>query len=156
MQIITEPKDIFALPEGPNEAICVTTNGIIKRNGHAVMGRGIALTANQRFNLSLQLAGYLTKFGNRAFHMGVKKDALTGRQMRVITFPTKHDWKDKSDIELIKTSAHQVAAICNKFNIKTCYLTKPGCSNGGLNWERQVRPVLEEILDDRFIVVDEN
>lgn len=162
MLIAANVRDIFKLPNGPQDAICVTTNGCIRKDGDAVMGRGIALYANQRFydqnrpgvRLATRLAGYLGKYGNRAFYMGKLTDSLTGRTMSVITFPTKHDWKDASDIELIRTSAEQLVAICDKFNIRYCYLTCPGCANGRLDWETQVRPVIEPILDDRFVIAD--
>lgn len=154
MRILTNVTDIFNLPIGPSEAVCVTTNGIIKQNGRAVMGRGIAKTADDRFDLSRQLAHYLLKYGNRLFYMGVKRDAVTGHEMSIITFPTKHHWRDKSDIELIRTSAKQLVSTCDKFGITKCYLPCPGCANGGLDWEIQVEPVLEPILDDRFIIAD--
>ena len=46
MRIITG--DIFDM-QHEGDAICITTNGSIKRNGHAVMGKDIALEANRRF-----------------------------------------------------------------------------------------------------------
>jgi hypothetical protein len=33
-------------------------------------------------------------------------------------------------------------------------LPRAGCGNGGLNWEMAVRPVLADILDDRFIALE--
>lgn len=155
MRILHNPGDIFALPETTSEAVCVTTNGIVKRDGMAVMGAGIAKQANQSFDkLALKLGYYLTKYGNRVFDMGVYKNTRTGIMTRIITFPTKYDWRNDSDIELIKTSALQLVELCDKRNITTCYLPCPGCSNGGLDWERQVRPLLEPILDDRFVIAD--
>lgn len=74
--------------------------------------------------------------------------------VRVLTCPTKHDWRDRSDLTLIRRSCEQLVAICDKFGVRTCYLPRPGCANGGLDWETQVRPVVEPILDDRFVVVD--
>ena len=31
-------------------------------------------------------------------------------------------------------------------------IPRPGCSNGGLNWEIDVKPIIEPLLDDRFII----
>ena len=61
--------DIFGLPKN-GEAMCVTTNGIVKEDGHAVMGAGIAKQANQILHLSEKLGSYLKQYGNRAFNLG--------------------------------------------------------------------------------------
>ena len=46
--------------------------------------------------------------------------------------------------------------VCNIYNIQRCYLTPPGCANGRLNFETDVRPLLSQILDDRFVIVIRN
>ena len=58
--------DIFTLPNNKAEEniVCVTTNGIIKRDGTAVMGAGIAKTANLRFKVAEKLADSLRTNGN--------------------------------------------------------------------------------------------
>ena len=155
MRILHDAGDIFNLPKNRNEAVCVTTNGVVKKNGCAVMGAGIAKQANMSFNgLTQDLGGLLLQYGNRVYDMGFRKDNVTGNWIRIITFPTKHHWREKSDLELIKTSAEQLIDICNGRGITTCYLPCPGCTNGGLNWERQVKPLLDSILDDRFVIAD--
>lgn len=151
---IIQTQDIFLLPQGPDEAIGITTNGCIKKDGTAVMGRGMALYADQRFGLSETLGRYLAEYGNQAFYLGVRQDRRTGRSMSVVSFPTKHDWRDYSDLNLIVQSCHQAMSICDKFGIRKFYLTKPGCANGRLDWESMVRPVIEPILDDRFVIAD--
>ena len=147
--------NIFELPQN-GEAICVTTNGIVKADGHAVMGAGIAKQANQLFHLSKRLGDYLTQYGNRAFNLGkYQRCYLSGTvTFTVFSLPTKHHWKEDSDITLICKSCEQLVEMCNKFGITKCYLTPPGCGHGNLNWERLVKPWISEILDDRFIVVD--
>lgn len=155
MRILYNAGDIFNLPKHHMEAICITTNGIVKKNGCAVMGAGIAKEANMRFNgLAQNLGDCLTQYGNQAYSMGLYKDNVTGEWIRLITFPTKHHWRDKSNLELIEASAKQLIDICDRRGITTCYLTRPGCANGGLDWESQVRPMLEAILDDCFIIAD--
>ena len=143
--------DIFTLPQN-GEAMCVTTNGIVKPDGHAVMSAGIAKQANERFQLSARLGQYLKQYGNRAFNMGRFTDGQ--RCFTVFTFPTKHHWKEDSDINLIIKSCEQLVEMCDKFGITKCYLTPPGCGCGNLNWERLVKPWISMILDDRFIIVD--
>jgi hypothetical protein len=144
--------NIFELPQD-GEAVCVTTNGVIKANGCAVMGAGIAKQADDIFHISPRLGMYLKKYGNRVFNMGKFINASQTKAINVITFPTKHHWKDNSDITLIIRSAEQLMEVCTKFGITKCYLTPPGCGCGKLNWETTVKPWLSQILDDRFVVV---
>lgn len=143
--------DIFSLPQN-REAMCVTTNGIVKTDGHAVMGAGIAKQADQIFHLSNLLGKYINQYGNRAFNLG-RFQRPNGAVFTVFSFPTKHNWKENSDITLICKSCEQLMEMCTKFSITKCYLTPPGCGCGNLNYETTVRPWISQILDDRFIVV---
>ena len=150
MKILNTNTDIFYLPK-TTEAVCITTNGIVDKNGNAVMGRGIALQAKNLFHCEAKLGRYINQYGNRCFNLGqYKRD---GEVFTLISFPTKHHWKELSDITLICKSAEQLIAMCDKFDITRCYLPLVGCGNGGLNWEVTVEPWLSVILDDRFIVV---
>lgn len=151
MRILKSNIDIFRMPNAINSAVCITTNGIVKRDGHAVMGAGIAKQANQMFNLSEKLGKLLKIHGNHTLYMGTVH--AYGKFYSLFTFPTKHDWRNNSDIMLITQSAKELVALCDKLNIHTCYLPPVGCGLGGLDWETQVKPVLEPILDDRFIIV---
>ena len=146
--------NIFELPQN-GEAVCVTTNGIVKDNGDAVMGAGIALEANRYFNLAPKLGKYIKEYDNRAFNLGMYQRLYLNNQatFTIFSFPTKHHYKDNSDITLICRSAEQLMEMCTKFGITKCYLTPPGCGCGKLNWENTVKPWLSLILDDRFIVV---
>lgn len=135
------------------DAVCVTTNGIVKGDGQLVMGRGIAKTCAQRYPQVPSLLGtYVTSHGNRVFNCGL--DGKTG--IRVVSFPTKHHFKDKSDIELIRTSAIQLVELVEKNGWSRILLPRPGCANGGLSWENDVKPVLASILDSRFYVISDN
>jgi hypothetical protein len=124
--------------------VCITTNGIIKKDGTLVMGAGIALQAKQRFpSLPVVLADAVSQYGNHTFYLPDEN---------LFSFPTKNDWKDKSDINLIAQSATELVNITNQMDFTEVYLPKPGCANGQLSWT-SVRVVLGQILDSRFIVV---
>lgn len=126
--------------------IVVTTNGIVKDNGEAVMGRGIALEAKSKFPaLPRRLGKQIKVHGNRVFLFA---------DFHIITFPTKHSWRDnKSDIGLIERGARQLASLSNCGLVAPpVYLVRPGCGNGGLDWEI-VKPILGKHLDDRFFVI---
>lgn len=127
--------------------ICVTTNGIVKADGKAVMGAGIAKDAARRFpDLPAQLAAYLQKFGNRVFMFP---------KLRIITFPTKHHFHDRSDINLIIKSCRELVEILDKYPdlVSNVWLPRPGCKNGRLRWD-DVREAIEPLLDDRVIVIE--
>lgn len=145
--------DVLSLPRGPREAVCVTTNGMVRADGRAVMGRGIAKEADDRFHLAADLARLLKRHGNRAFDLGVRSDG-TGHEARVLTLPTKGDWRMPSDPALVRRSLAEVVRLCDDLGVTRCYLPCPGCANGGLDWKTQVRPICEELLDDRFTVAD--
>jgi hypothetical protein len=122
--------------------VAITTNGCRTHTGEAVMGRGVALQAKQRFPaLPAVLGTRLQAAGNRVYVFP---------EWHVITFPTKHDWKDQSDLHLIRVSAAELASAMASFQV--VYLPRPGCANGGLLW-KNVKPVIEPLLDDRFVVV---
>lgn len=151
MLTIKTSSDIFSIPSGPNTAVCVLTNGMVKSNGHAVMGAGQAKQADQMFHCSERLGACLSLHGNHVFDLG--DVTAYGKTYRLIAFPTKHDWRNGSHMELIEQSAHELVQLCDKLGIQTCYLPPAGCGLGGLNWKTQVEPMLSKILDGRFITV---
>ena len=138
-------------------ALVITTNGDIDKNGNAVMGKGNALEFKKLFpGIEKKFADYLNKYGNRAFNLGDYRlqSAIDGDyvDIKILTCPTKHSWKNNSDLTLITKSCEQLVEMCNKFKIDTCFLPVPGCGNGGLNYKNTVKPVLDLILDERFYV----
>lgn len=149
--------NLFLLPDGP-EAAVVTTNGIIRKDGLAVMGAGIAKYARDNLaGIDAVLGSMLTKYGNHAYFLGSFTDMH--RQIKslapsifVVSMPTKNDWRDPSDINLIKQSAHELMALANRNNLRKLYLPAPGCSNGRLDYISDVRPTISGILDNRFTV----
>lgn len=157
MQEIHSNQSLFWLPQGQTEAAVFTTNGIVRKDGRAVVGKGIAKEANDLFHIDEKLALFLKEYGNRAFNLGRYRRANGSNEPPVIfsllTFPTKHNWKDDSDITLICKSAEEIVQMCDKFGITKCYLPPVGCGCGNLNYEVTVRPWITQILDDRFVVV---
>lgn len=132
---------------GNYDAICITTNGIIKNNGNAVMGAGIAKACADKFPRSPKnLAEGLKKNGNV---VQIISPTIYGL---ILSFPTKKHWRDPSDIELIKKSCYQLMEFIDENKLTRVLLPKPGCSNGKLEWS-EVEPVISEILDNRVAVM---
>jgi len=131
------------------DATVITTNGSVRKDGNAVMGRGCALEAAQRYpDIPVRLGRWLKQFGNHAYV--VKYDADEG--VRVVTFPVKHRWNERADLDLIERSVTQLIELADQFHWKDVVMPRPGCGNGGLEWE-DVQPRIEPMLDDRFMVV---
>ena len=136
--------DIFTLEA---DAICITTNGIIKKNQEAVMGAGIALAAKKYYpNLPLTLATKLRIGGNHVYHIP------QANKVNIVTFPTKYHWRDDSDALLIEQSCNELIELTDEKGWTNILLPRPGCSNGKLEW-RDVKLIIEPLLDDRFTVV---
>lgn len=156
--------------------VVITTNGYFKKNGEAVMGRGIAKQAALKHpSLPEMLGGAIKEYGNKVFWYPL---------YNILTFPVKHNWWEKADIDLIEESCKQLVDVVERSNkiyqpalkdggkqihaigtlkefipkewglavTPPIYMVRPGCGNGGLNWQ-DVRPVCEKYLDDRFVVV---
>lgn len=133
----------------PADTYIITTNGVIKKNGAAVMGRGCALQAKDMFKgIDYDLGYCIDIVGNIPTYIGEYK--LKERVYEIISFPVKHHWRDKADLSLIERSAKMLPKIIHPG--ATVVMPRPGCGNGGLNWE-DVAPVIEPYLDDRFLVV---
>lgn len=132
-----------------NDAILITTNGAVRKDGTAIMGRGIALQAQQRDrHIDTVLGNLIIALGNNVHPLRVSKPVW-------FSFPVKHHWIQKADLALIKRSAKQLVEWANNPDyayIEHWYLPRPGCGNGRLLWE-DVKPVIEHILDDRFTVM---
>jgi len=62
-------------------------------------------------------------------------------------------WMAKSDLSLIERSAKQLCELTDQNDWKSVVLPRPGCGAGELSWEREVRPLLAGILDQRFYAI---
>lgn len=127
----------------PEHIIVITTNGFVKNNGECVMGRGCAREARDRFPwIAKWLGDFIKLYGNHVYYLGEG----------IVSFPVKHNWWKKSDFTLIERSTQELVAITNKMRWPIVVVPRPGCGNGGLDW-KDVKPILEKYLDDRFKII---
>jgi len=153
------------------DAICVTTNGAVKTNGDAVTGRGCALEATRLWPALPRLLGqHLQRAGN---HVTV----LLPGPPAVVSFPVKPacaifdgrnairhmashytigsripGWACTADPALIERSALELVDLANDKQWSAVVLPRPGCGAGELAWH-DIAPLLQRILDDRFVSV---
>jgi hypothetical protein len=129
------------------DALVITTNGSIRQDGLAVMGRGVA---NQAIGvvpgIQKALGGFLRKYGNR---VGV----IAGfpPQPYIVCLPVKPTWDVRADLDLIRLGLRELDALATASHWTQVVLPRPGCGNGQLQWEA-VKPLLAT-LDHRFLVV---
>ena len=130
------------------DAICITTNGEVRKDGRAIMGRGCAKQAAMRWpELPELLGGALLLSGNHIHtFLGWDDD------FHLVTFPVKHRWRERADLNLIEASAQQFLSITDELGWKRVLLPRPGTGNGRLRWE-DVRKRISPLLDNRFLVV---
>ena len=145
--------DIFSTL-GRADALCVTTNGVIKRNGELVMGAGIALQAKQRFpGIAIEAAKGVGKGHDshvRPIHL-FKPDEDSLHPTMIVALPTKLHFKDSSPLDLVIRSLKELVSLTDIMQWKAVVLTQPGCGHGGLKWN-YMEALCSKILDNRFYV----
>lgn len=154
-------ENLFEITPTTDALVC-TINRTLKRDGTLVMGKGVAK----------QFAAYWPHlpraWGARVDHAKIVADILLGELYRIgdeihranksdrmpligIGLPTKLDWRNPSVPELIVESCEMMVGLVEVFGLKEIRMPPPGCGNGGLRWAN-VKPLLTNILDDRFVV----
>lgn len=131
----------------PAEFRVITTNGFIKSDGSAVMGRGTAVQAARKWPVFPKLLGKrIRDHGNRVhlFKFGPSN---------IITFPVKHNWWEQADLELIAQSTLQLHRFAKKKSACTILMPRAGCGNGRLDW-KDVRPILARLPDNVCVVTE--
>lgn len=64
----------------------------------------------------------------------------------VLNFPTKRHWKQKSQLPDIEVGLKTFVERYDELGIGSVAFPQLGCGNGELDWERQVRPLMERYL----------
>lgn len=136
------------------DAIVIPINWRTKRSGEAVMGAGVAKVAAARWSwLPRHLGRHITcdRKTVRVFIDRTAKFDEGGPE--IIGLPTKYDWRQRSELGLILDGVRDLVQIADTSKWATVALPRVGCGLGGLDWESQVRPLLAERLDNRFVVL---
>ena len=129
----------------PGVVYVITTNGYVRNDGAAVMGRGTAkVAATLNPSLPRILGDLLLAYGNRPY-------VLPGN---FVTLPVKHNWDEKADVDLINESLKGLGYLYSLYDWTTrqMYLPRPGCGNGQLSWH-QVEPLVKEWFDFSNVTV---
>lgn len=154
------------------DALCITTNRFVKKDGSAVMGKGCALEAKIKYSgIEYKLGGKITQ--------GEKSTTIIWKKPIILSFPVKPDelvckspetdivshmrskftigekipgWACKADLKIIEESAMNLLSITNKEKWNKIILPFPGCGAGELTW-KEVELTINRYLDNRFICI---
>lgn len=137
------------------EVLVCTINKTNNLKYHLVMGAGIALEFKNRYpflpedwggqvRTQIREDGYLIE-SSLCITEHKDKKILVG-------VPTKNHWKEKSNLRLIESSAYNIQQYFLNRNVNILS-PRLGCGMGLLNWEKEVKPIVEKYWDDRFTVI---
>lgn len=128
--------DLFTSPA----AVLVNTVNTV-----GVMGKGIAKEFKRNFPEMFN--EYRTLCENGELNIGSLHLYRTDHKS-VLNFPTKKHWRSPSKTEYIEAGLKTFVRSYERFGIDSIAFPQLGCGNGELDWESQVRPVMENYLKD--------
>jgi O-acetyl-ADP-ribose deacetylase (regulator of RNase III) len=130
------------LLDAPTQALVNTVNTV------GVMGKGIALQFKQAFPYNHKK--YLEACKAKTLVPGklllVQEQSLAGEKI-IVNFPTKTDWRLKSEYDYIESGLRALVLAIKEHNIKSIAIPPLGCGNGGLDWDK-VKSLIEEYLGE--------
>ena len=124
--------------ESPAQVLVNTVNTV------GVMGKGIAKEFKKIYPKMFEQYRELCE--NQKFSIGQLWLYKTSNKW-ILNFPTKKHWRFPSKTEYIEEGLKKFKTVYSKWNIHSIAFPPLGCGNGELNFEKQVRPLLEKYLN---------
>jgi hypothetical protein len=138
-------EDIWQYSGSGSVVIAFTTNGSVAGNGKAILGRGVARQAAERYDsLAVKLGDLISRHGNHVHELGNS----------LVSFPVEETAWSYPDLRIIARSAAELRTMAESSGWQQIIVPRPGCGGGGLSWP-EVKPVLEPWFDERFIVIQQ-
>lgn len=137
MTIVYESGNLF---DKQADCIVCTVNCV------GVMGKGVALQFKQRYPRMFDVYWKACREG--IYHPGkpiFMKNSATDNQL-ICNLPTKLHWRDPSRVEWIDEGLRHLAGCSTTLKLTSVRMSKPGCGNGGLNWDKDVKHLAEKHL----------
>lgn len=123
--------------------VAITTNGMVNKFGRAVMPRGCARQARERFPDILNTLGQLIHHhGNHVFDLG----------HQIVSFPVEQDPYQAPEMRLVEQSCRELVELANDKKWQKVVVPRPGCGGGGLDWA-EVKIIQARHFDERFHVI---
>lgn len=136
------------------DVVCVLTNGTVLPDGRNIMGGGIAAqaAAATSYDLALDYGQSIAQYG----HTLRGAEHWWAHNKQLLMFPTKYTIYDQASLGLIEKSFTELKAFSHIYPTKRIGLPRPGAGLGGLDWDTEVKPLLDILwdweLEDRIFV----
>jgi len=112
-------------------------------NTVGIMGKGIAYDFKKYYPKMFE--EYKQLCDTNQFNIGDLNLYKTPNKW-ILNFPTKEHWRSPSQIEFIEKGLQKLVQDAHKLQINDIAMPKLGCGNGGLDWESEVKPLVEKYL----------
>lgn len=133
---------------------CQTLVNTVNRNG--VMGKGLALQFKKRYPEMFDEYRLACKM--KQIHIGgdimVWDYVDLYKPKKILCFATKEDWWNPSKLVWIERGLKMFVNTYKAFGITSIAWPKLGCTNGKLDWENEVKPLMVKYLDDINIMCE--
>ena len=122
-----------------------------------VMGKGLALQFKQKYPKMFDEYKFICKPGEyRCLEYGgdiwIYNYIDFFKHKKILCFATKEHWRYPSKIEWIERGLKQFVEDYKYWNITSIAWPKLGCTNGGLDWETEVKPLMVKYLNNTDII----
>ncbi|GHP14022.1 hypothetical protein YK48G_14470 [Lentilactobacillus fungorum] len=112
-------------------------------NTVGVMGKGIALEFKRLYPEMFHQYQHFCENGQ----LSIGKLWLYKSPTKwILNFPTKQDWRNKSKVEYLESGLKKFVENYRRLGITSISFPELGAGNGGLNWDKEVRPLMEKYL----------
>lgn len=124
-----------------------------------IMGKGIAKQFKQKFPRMFNEYKLACKPGQyRILEHGGDLWLYTyvnfWKEQKILCFATKEHWQYPSKLEWIERGLKTFVENYKYWNITSIAWPKLGCTNGKLNWENEVKPLMIKYLNDINIICE--
>jgi O-acetyl-ADP-ribose deacetylase (regulator of RNase III) len=133
-----------------------TTGNILDSEAYALvntvntigaMGKGVALQFKKAFPNNFK--AYHDACKRKEVKIGkmfVTEDSnLNSGKKIIVNFPTKDDWRKPSEYSFIETGLDDLLKVIDLYQIKSIALPPLGAGNGGLEWEKVKRMIIQKL-----------
>ena len=127
-------------------------------NTEGVMGKGLALQFKETFPHNYKAYQKACRLGEvRTGKMFVTSTNQMLPPQYIINFPTKREWRKKSEYNYIETGLDDLVCVIERYDIKSIAIPPLGCGVGGLSWaivKKMIETKLSYLNNVHFMIFE--